>query len=1376
MTFAIFIYQYTETIDQKVSSDSLIKVLLGVEEVQPALAACLFNKIPEYFDNDDDDGRLADSIPRLILSQFKWLEMLMHESKVAQKLLDLVDVAPLHIKREAIAIIPEVAVDDDHREVVDRLRAQLDADPLCTNVILDAFSNLTLDDILQADVAEKVMDLVRSAEPHDLPVVVRYLVQSCTGRSELASKTVAALRNNLNFISAPEHNDDKGKDQGQILTLEALRQGLKFRKLLVSSLIEEIRMVDNADKHSPFDIWALIMLREIGEKKRQLEVDRIFKKKVTDRLFKPGFIRDSIANNSQALRPYFRQFCAVADSLMKAHDNGLGAFGTEVYQVLFELFSDDFSRQEILGNIVSHTGGGDSATVNAALDVLVLLARDHSAALRPFAVFIKGILDYLDNLKPHHIRKLFSVLSMISISGDGGSRELDDDVTIYIRKLLSSSKARYMQYGIIGAVSAIVALSTESRTEISEETQLSAGRNGSIDQATQLLEMVKSKCDPMPGATVCFYDELASAVIAVRACPGQVMNEKSLAWMDENLAGCLEDCYLADLPENGSEIDKITMTDYCASAIKGLHPSLKVRGMFNLDGDDAHMLLDCVKLLMDASDPKREKLQIMCALLRLLGTIEWATKDSLLEIDALAGCPIYAFDDEHIHDFKLLETFEKRQIIQLLFYSCNWIIEVLNTFTLKPDAEMKRKTVLRANHLIQILSTLEQVLEMHTLDLPDLNNSLDADAAVCALSSRPGRPKVKGKAGESSKSAKARTKGKANPKPKSKGKGKEDDSSDDDSVCSSAKPKAKGKGAATGKGKDHDAGENEEGCTASEKGVEAGAFVSNCNNKTKLQVASGTGILTEFVHVRQQACKFRELTITVYNVLAYSGDESHLSGRESSGIVDSVHLDDSTVLALLQDLWSKIDFMVSQRRAFPFGANRGAGQVATARRQLDPLVFFETMRSIWPAIRRIFESVAKRVGASDETMDIDMEKSPDARLQEILLIIMAIVERSLDCTEFLGPHREEHQEVMFLTLSISSSFIEQSSSSLARLDVPAAAAKAYQFFDPFVQQMPTFKLASALIFLQAKVADKAAGEVSESLSEQALWCVTTQWGDSSAKERDVVPRLLACYVSRNTLPIDCISKITSELLPMFDPDDAKEDVIAEGYCKMSGKIFAAIFSTMLEYTTNDFADVEKIALDTANQDPAVLLTRLHTSVQAFDHLIKFVKHWERDSGVLHACIKFGNKVILSFIKIIPSLHRCFKTQQEEIKAVIKQLQASTRALQHMCAHAKVEKDQRVFKLVPLVKRNLETMLFKVKALTEAMGCLAAFSLGNLKHRNLQGQEVCSQVVDEDEDDNSENEEGSDAPTPGRVHKQEEGGSGNDCEDTDSEEAASSHSD
>ena len=106
------------------SSDSLVKVLLriGLEAVQPALVACLFAKIPEYFDGDDNDGRLADSIPRLVLAQFKFLEVNMPESKVTSQLLDLIDVAPIHIKREAIAIIPDVAVDEEHTEVVDRLR------------------------------------------------------------------------------------------------------------------------------------------------------------------------------------------------------------------------------------------------------------------------------------------------------------------------------------------------------------------------------------------------------------------------------------------------------------------------------------------------------------------------------------------------------------------------------------------------------------------------------------------------------------------------------------------------------------------------------------------------------------------------------------------------------------------------------------------------------------------------------------------------------------------------------------------------------------------------------------------------------------------------------------------------------------------------------------------------------------------------------------------------------------------------------------------------------------------------------------------------------------------------------------------------------
>jgi len=55
---------------------------------------------------------------------------------------------------------------------------------------------------------------------------------------------------------------------------------------------------------------------------------------------------------------------------------------------------------------------------------------------------------------------------------------------------------------------------------------------------------------------------------------------------------------------------------------------------------------------------------------------------------------------------------------------------------------------------------------------------------------------------------------------------------------------------------------------------------------------------------------------------------------------------------------------------------------------------------------------------------------------------------------------------------------------------------------------------------------------------------------------------------------------------------------------MSGRAFSSLFNVLLEYTTYDFANIEKTAADTEKQDPGALLTRLHTSVEAFDRLIK----------------------------------------------------------------------------------------------------------------------------------------------------------------------------
>lgn len=138
------------------------------------------------------------------------------------------------------------------------------------------------------------------------------------------------------------------------------------------------------------------------------------------------------------------------------------------------------------------------------------------------------------------------------------------------------------------------------------------------------------------------------------------------------------------------------------------------------------------------------------------------------------------------------------------------------------------------------------------------------------------------------------------------------------------------------------------------------------------------------------------------------------------------------------------------------------------------------------------------------------------------------------------------------------------------------------------------------------------------------------------------------------------------------------------------------------------------------------------------HLVKITKEWE-DSAVFYASLKSGNRVVTAFIKMLPVLSRCFKPEQQTVNPILRQfqvrtvphpapselncrstafecfsvpcwslsscwihwlrmsvgVQASTRTLQHICAHGKVQQDKKMVAIVPSVKKNLEMLLYKV---------------------------------------------------------------------------------
>ena len=107
---------------------------------------------------------------------------------------------------------------------------------------------------------------------------------------------------------------------------------------------------------------------------------------------------------------------------------------------------------------------------------------------------------------------------------------------------------------------------------------------------------------------------------------------------------------------------------------------------------------------------------------------------------------------------------------------------------------------------------------------------------------------------------------------------------------------------------------------------------------------------------------------------------------------------------------------------------------------------------------------------------------------------------------------------------------------------------------------------------------------------------------------------------------------------------------------------------------------------------------------------------------------------------MPVIERFFRRKRSICVDLIKNLQQATRFLQTICSHSKITQDVSLANNVPLLKKSLEVLIFRVKAMLAANNCLDGFVLGNLKNRDIHGEEILSQVTNEDEEEGEEEEE------------------------------------
>uniref|UniRef100_A0A674BZU3 FA complementation group D2 n=1 Tax=Salmo trutta TaxID=8032 RepID=A0A674BZU3_SALTR len=1222
--------------------ESLLRMLLGIEMLQVLVINTLFEKLPEFmFDGAGQDGL---NIPRVIVNQLKWLDRIIDSKELAGKLMQLVSVASVEIQRDIITSLPEILEDSQHSDIARELNSLLQENTQLTVPILDAFSSLNLSSTLLAEVRVSVMATLSAVHLEDLPVVVKFILHSISSSDAL--EVVCDLRKKLELelcVLPPvlqasqshiflQHTNTLliSADQDSVaLVLDGIKSAVRFQKTTSEAWLKAIENVDTAEDHKVIDLLVLFILHSTNANHSRRGVERVLKVKVRAGQIQEALLQKTFRGYAQVGKScYFPSILALAQSLLRSPDPCVVPIGGHMYRLSFTAF-DSYCQQEVVGSLVTHVCSGVGGEVDVALELLCGLVTEKPSEMALYAVFVKGILDYMDNLTPQQIRRLFHLLSGLAFGQQQQGTHIQDDMHIVVRKQLSSTVPKYKRIGIIGAVMVV----------------------GSMG-VTALLELVRSCSESSPEAAALYYDELANLVLT-----------------------CTLDPLVNNLP---SALPPLV----CPRSFP--FPACM---MYNLDDEESQggIAINLLQLLSDDLQHKGElRVSPLCLspffrLLRLCE--EQQHQGDLEEIDALLGCPLILTDMDVVEKSESLSKPEREFLCGLLFHTINWFREVVNAFCSQKDPEMKMKVVTRLQNITYLQTLLERTLAATPGYAPPLANFDGESTEGVPLSSSSAAPK----------------------KGKKEGTGK--------------KRKAPAKNSSA------DSSQLEEGTEAEE-------------TQQKVQEATRPGV--SLVSYRPF---FRELDMEVLSVLQCGLlSRSLLDSELHSKVREEVQLGPAELVFLLEDMWRKLEFSLTAAPAkrVPFFKGKTDKSVGFSHlQQKSPKDIAACCVQLLPTLCTHLENCHNHFQTLlPENQGVVDASGLDVREHQLLSSAYQLLLQVLHTTfSWSGFSQPEHRGLLKKILGVLAGRLKEGGPELT-MD-----QHSFEYLLNFHSTVPSLSIALCLSQLLSTFSIERSLPLA-TLARRFLcqeWRTTSGDREKGPKHNETLQTLLSIYLEHTDDVLKAVEEIAGEGIPELL--NSAKGASSRTWPTLNRLTFLVFYKGMMGVLEKA---VRKIPPG-RNSDSTEKLLTWNLAVRDFHILVNLVKVFD-NRPVLNVCLKYGRLFLESFLKLgMPLLDFSFKKHKEDVQSLLKTFQLSTRQLHHMCGHSKIRQDTILTNHVPALKKSLEQFVYRVKAMLTLNHCQEAFWLGNLKNRDLKGEEILTQRSQGSDEEEEEEEAGSPLP-------------------------------
>ena len=1304
---------------------SLVRICLGVEPIQARMAQALLEMIPEYSDDDPKIGKQ-------ILGAFRWLDTLVDGEGMAAKLLELLDVVDVDLQRELISFLPEIVDDSAHATVVKALQDLMEEKPYLSMSVLDTLANLHLEGDVLTIVRSGVLDKLGSAPVDETPVLIKFLLQTISGpdASSVLPVVLREIRANLDFVDAP----NPGSRSGEGVALEALKAGVMFRPDIARAFLKEVGNPNREPHmHKGIDLWILVVVGSLDARKKAVKT--LLRKKINSGAFTKPLLARALVNHAEALKEYVPVMRSLAEELLRSPSPIVSSFAGAWYRHLFTEFTSPLSRQDVLATIVTHVGSANASEVSSALHVLIDLASDprSATAMRSFTPFLKGMLDYLFTQPNTQVRLLFKLFMVLAVGFP------DPSVVAQAKETKPMATSSSSTTSTTSTTTSSTSTSSPGSSAFCTSPQESSLRDE--------LSIIIRKHVSNPNLKFKRIGILGG-VAAVAALAPFAFLEPGPDKLDESTLR--EEMYTgvrSDMVEWLNMIRDHTrkaraafafFADEVASLILAPEGKLPTDMVFYISTELSGSVFESLFVVDNNTELLPEPaLGIQPGFVMDLDFRDGSPADVAISMigHLMAGDPA---DREQIlglaPEFRLMHVCEKflqsgsmDEIEAILgcplalfdssattgaFHDLSvagrdlvihGLFHAINWFRELINAFSNEASTTTQSTKSKVVTRLANMLHLANLLIP----LLDEHACVLPVVGR-----MLELDDESSGSSSSSRGGARASSAKGKGKGK--------------KPKR----------------------SASSAGAGADVLPILWRADSGLESIKNS---------------LRELDLDVFSVLQFpkfivfplTEDDKDRAAGFGATLESQPHL----LHALLVDLGGKIKKVLPSRSASlvaAFGGSGGSDPDAHAYANLssmDATDVFDRMVRLVPALcehlERLNSFLASECGTGRD----------DAMAAHLMVRILSIFRGLLSYAELAEEGMRGRAGQLLeaigqrMRMQVVSEFTLEDTESVG--DMGDLATSAFDYFSKVATEPASHDLCAPVIAVLEAIQDLVPGaSLGPRISGIAHGFLTRNWGGAVSLKSKLISKLLDAYIGKSGTPVTAIDQMVSVHITALVTTEAPPP----GMPSLTKTTFPTFFRSVLEALVEHLRESEG-----EDEDLVQRMARVTKLVQTFSALAKTTKTFTARAflvPILKAGIPFSNLMAKHIVAFSPH----FRTYHSEIMLFLKPMQVSTRILQAICAESKILDSKKMGKFVPQVRKGLETLIFRIKAMLSSNEMQAAFWIGNLKHRSITGEIVSDRIVDDGEDDSSDDDDQSGDEMGGEEGEGEEGEGGEDGEE------------